>query len=89
MAIATGMIAVADRLAGGTGKDLAAEGLGSADFDQRHDMPLVRRQGCAMLVTIGRAGALEDRVERRHSTASSKRWLVVAAAASACGVRCV
>jgi hypothetical protein len=52
-------------------------------------VPLLVRQSHTILIAIGGTIALEDGIERRHRTASSKRWLAVAAKASACSVRWV
>lgn len=89
MPIATGMIAVAGRVTAGTRKYLATKLVRSACLQGVEDLPLLRADRRWRMCPIGRTIALDNGIERDHTSCSNKRWLVVQAIASACWLTCV
>jgi hypothetical protein len=60
MAIAAGVIAVADFTAGGTGKNLSTQRLGTAALDGAHSLAMAGQEVCGVFLVISRTVLAED-----------------------------
>jgi len=76
VAVAAGMVAVADLVALGTGVELSAESLGAAGLNRMHSPAVRREQLVGVLLAIGRAVAAEDVGQLYSHRPSRTCWMV-------------